>query len=144
MFMLFLLRPLTKWCYCDVMMHALYILSRERVFISSACIVTPQSRHFVWGINKKSINSLLQLWLPCSLQGNNTHIPGYGNFSSTYICNLSTCFAHRGMKKVAPLIEKKSSKILRYGSKERKKKLKQKSWNLSGAKRKETRKEIEE
>ena len=30
MFMLFLLRPPTKPCYCDVMTHALYFLSRER------------------------------------------------------------------------------------------------------------------
>ena len=29
-FMLFLLKPFTKPCYCDVTMHALYFLSRER------------------------------------------------------------------------------------------------------------------
>ena len=30
MFMLFLLRPTTKPCYCEVTMHALYFLLRER------------------------------------------------------------------------------------------------------------------
>ena len=73
MFILFLLRPPTKWRYCDVTMHALYYLSRNRgkTHRHSVLPVTEQEGK---ENGKWSISSMMKMYQQTEMKRLNTKL----------------------------------------------------------------------